>query len=320
MSAPRLMGSFKKQEANEVYRTLHAPSDNDTNLYRYFWIYFDNHVYSPLLQLHRIEPDHSAWQLHDKLNKVQESILSLCDDCEEANKIVTDLDAEFTFGLWGTTEAPRFDTDGEKQLSPIEELDDKEAMSRSITTNDLLNSLDDFFDSPTSLPGDENLPNAPTDDGYNLSTRNPDCQDEPSMGSEVPRVFTGSFLELEDCVKGLRLHRVNLSVDGSEADGSVKTKDFALCTPSALGSPLPSPATLLERREALSTREPAWEQRIIGGQMVRSRRPHDRNRTQTVDERGGGLEAWLAEPPTQDKALGRGVGARSRMAHRQYTL
>lgn len=313
------MSACHEFTANEAYSTLHTPSENDTNLYRYFWIYYYTNVYSPLLEIHRAEPDHSVWQLHDKLNSVQKSIASISEDCEEANKLVTELDAEFTFGMWGTSEPPRFDNDGEKQLSPIEESEDKlETIPRSITNNDLLNSLDSFFNSPDTPPGDDQLPIAPTE-GYNLATRSSECLDEAPARSKVPRVFTGSFLELEDSVKGLRLHRVNVSVDGSEADESVKIKDFAL-TPSTLPSPLPSPATLLERREALSTREPTWEKRIIGGQMVRSRRPHDRTRAQTVDERGGGLEAWLAESPAPDRALERGASGRSRVVHRQYTL
>lgn len=309
-------------ETNEVHRTLHAPSNNDTNMYLYFWIYYDAEVFRPFLQLHRDEPEHSVWQLHDKLSKIQESILALRHDVEEANQLVRDLDTEFTFGLWRATEASLPETHVDKPLSPIEESDDKpEAASRAITTSDLLDSLDDFFESPNSPPGDDNLPVISMDARYSISGRDSERRDEPlAADSKVPRVFTGSFLNLEHSVKGLGLHRVNLSVDGSEADGSVKIKDFALCSPSTFPSPLPSPATLLERREALSTREPTWEKRIIGGQMVRSRRPHDRTRAQTVDERGGGLEAWLAESPSPDRALERGVDARSRVAHRQYTL
>ncbi|KAM0720018.1 hypothetical protein Q7P37_004153 [Cladosporium fusiforme] len=305
----------------EVLQTTHAPSNNDTNMYRHFWLYYDTQVYRPFLQLHRDEPDHSVWQLHDMLNRIQERISSVCDDLEEANKIVRELDAEYTFGLWGANEAPRSETDGERQLSPIEETEDMaETITRSATTNDLLDILDEFFDSSNSPPGDDNLPIASTVADYNLGTKDVECLEEPLVGSKVPRVFTGCFLDLEESVKGLQLHRVNISMDGSEAEGSVKIKDFALCAPSTLPSPLPSPATLLERREALSTREPTWEKRIIGGQMVRSRRPHDRTRAQTVDERGGGLEAWLAIPPSLDRGQGHGSGVRSRAAQRQYTL
>lgn len=216
---------------------------------------------------------------------------------ETANQLVTTLDGEYTLAVWGTKVAPCLEQ--EIGHSPLEK------------ANDMLASLDDFFGGSEtvsrSVSRDESLP----------SQRDYDVSPASGDGSsiKIPRVFGGSFSELEDSVKNLRLHSVNSSMD-STAGSEIKVKDFALATPCLL----PSPATLLERRDALVIREPTWEHRVIGGQVMKTRRPHDRNRAQTVDERGAGLEAWLAEAPSPDKAADRYGGARMRVLHRQHTL
>lgn len=259
-------------------------------MYRHFLTYFDSEVHTPFLQLHRVSPGHNSWRLRHRLDHIRECIVFLCENVEESNKLVTELDAEFAFGSWSMKDA-------EKQLSPINETkDEQKAIAQSKKTNDMLVSLDDFFDDS----------NSPT---YNIAAGL--SEDNP----EVPRVFTGSFSELQESFHGLRLHRVNLSTGSDfEPGGDVQVKDFALRTPCLL----PSPATLLERREALSAREPTWEHRLIGGQVVQSRRPHDRGRT--LDERSSGLEAWLSAPPTPDKVVERAGGMNMRALQRQHTL
>lgn len=281
-------------------------------------------MYEPLLELHEEQPEHCSWQLRHWLNTIRDCIIGIYENVEDANKLVVDLDAEFTFATWGTKEVPGAEQVDEKGLSPIEEtetvamlLEDSESppidcgamMAQTKSALDALDSLDDFFDLSRSVSKDESQPNAQAE--YDVTPS------KPEKGSKVPRVFKGSFLELESSVKNLRLHSVNSSIDaGSDADGAIKVKDFAVHTPCLL----PSPATLLERRDALSIRDPTWEHRLIGGQVMQSRRPHDRHRAQTVDERGAGLEAWLAETPSPDRAIERAGGARMRVLHRQQTL
>ena len=207
-----------------------------------------------------------------------------------------DLDAEFAFGSWSMNR-------GQKQHPPIKVVSDgQKAIARNRETNDMLINLDDFFDESDSPI-------------YNIAAG------VSEDGPEMPRVFTGSFSDLQESVQGMRLHRVNLS-NGSdfESGGDVQIQDFAIRTPLRTPCLLPSPATLLERREALSAREPTWEHRLIGGQVVQSRRPHDRNRALTVDERGGGLEAWLSAPPTPDKTVERAGSTNMRVLQRQHTL
>lgn len=261
-------------------------------MYRHFLAYFDSEVHTPFLQLHRMNTQHNSWHQRHRFNHIRECFVFLCANVEEANKLATELDAEFAFGSWSMKEA-------DTQLSQINETkDEQKSIAQSKTTTDMLISLDNFFDESAS----------PT---YNIAAGT--GRERP----EIPRVFTGSFSDLQESVQGLRLHRVNLST-GSDFDtgGDVKVKDFALRTPCLL----PSPATLLERREALTAREPTWEHRLIGGQVVQSRRPHDRHRALTVDERGGGLEAWLSAPPTPDKVVGRAGSMDMRVLQRQHTL
>lgn len=295
--------------ANSAYSRLHAPSSDDVNLYRHFLAEFDDEVYCPLLQLHRVQPEHDSWQLHPLLNHIRYCMISLEENIEEANKIVTELDTEFTFGSWMADGKQGNDKSGAAKQPPATKSVDsrnKVKTSRSESNNDMLESLDEFFEGPEIVIGGDNLTFQRKE--YHIAAG------IGEGGPTTPRVFTRSFDELEDSVRGLRLHHINLSTSdaGHEAGGDVKVKDFALRTPCLL----PSPATLLERREALCTREPTWEHRLIGGQVVHSRRPHDRNRAQTVDERGGGLDAWLAESPSP----GRTSSVHSRVLHRQHTL
>jgi hypothetical protein len=266
-------------------------------MYRHFLAYFDFEVHTPFLQLHRVNPKHNSWQQRHRFNHIRECFVFLCANVEEANKLVTELDAEFAFGSWSMKEA-------DKQLAPINETkDEQKALAERRKTNDMLINLDDFFDEPTSP-------------AYSIAAGIGE-----DGGPEMPRVFTGSFSDLEESVEGLRLHRVNLSTGSDfEPGGDVQVKDFALREPLRTPCLLPSPATLLERREALSAREPAWEQRLIGGQVVQSRRPHDRGRALTVDERSAGLEAWLSAPPTPDKAVERSGSVNMRVLQRQHTL
>lgn len=295
--------------ANSARSRLHAPSNDNVNLYRHFLAEFDDEVYCPLLQLHRVQPEHHSWQLHPWFDHIRSCMISIEENIEEANKIVTELDTELTFGSWMVDDVQRDHKSGTvKQPRATKDIDSgkRATLSNSRSNTDMLESLDDFFEGPEVVNGGDNLTALQKE--YHIAAGS------DGGGLTTPRVFTRSFDELEDSVRGLRLHHINLSISDADHDagGDVKIKDFALRTPCLL----PSPATLLERREALCARESTWERRLIGGQVVHSRRPHDRNRAQTVDERGGGLDAWLAESPSPSRA----GSIHSRVLHRQHTL
>ncbi|KAI7536563.1 hypothetical protein KC317_g18352, partial [Hortaea werneckii] len=132
--------------------------------------------------------------------------------------------------------------------------------------------------------------------------------------NQVPRVFTGSLHDLEDKVLEHQLHKIKTPEytqlsSPSEADiASVITsgtlspeaepvaRDFADLAP--VSSNCTSPGSQLQRREALVSRDAQWEDRIINGEIVLSRRPDRLQRAQTIDDRSSGidgLEKWLRQ-------------------------
>lgn len=115
-------------------------------------------------------------------------------------------------------------------------------------------------------------------------------------GVYVPRIFTGSFSQLETEIRRMQLHNVRTPEDQPDLSQSedFTARDFAV-KPQRSPSPTPSPATLLFRREALLSRDTQVQNRVINGEMIRSRRPSTKIRAQTVDDATGGLEAWLAQ-------------------------
>ncbi|RMY08992.1 hypothetical protein D0868_04486 [Hortaea werneckii] len=156
--------------------------------------------------------------------------------------------------------------------------------------------------------------------------------------SQVPRVFTGSFHDLEDKVYEHQPHKIKTPEftqpsSPSEADiASVTTsatlspeagpvvRDFADLAP--IPSNFPSPGNQLQRREALVSRDAQWEDRIINGEVVLSRRPDRLQRAQTIDDRSSGiegLEKWLRQQseahwklPGTHNATGRHASGRQR--------
>ena len=177
---------------------------------------------------------------------IRDCMLSLEENVEEANKIVTELETEYTFGSWAAEDLQRRDkTETAKQPSAAKDAGrgNKAALSTSKSNTDMLESLDEFFEGPEGVSYNDSVPCAQKE--YDIVTGTGED------GSATPRVFTRSFDELEDSVRGLRLQHIDLSSDddGPDEDDTVKVKDFAF------RKPLPSPATLLERREALCARE-----------------------------------------------------------------
>ncbi|KAK1811402.1 hypothetical protein LTR12_014211 [Friedmanniomyces endolithicus] len=152
--------------------------------------------------------------------------------------------------------------------------------------------------------------------------------------SAIPRVFETSFAGLLERARQLELTT-------SEAQPStpvptspfladedpVKVRDFgdASETPSLC----PSPVTLLFRREALVSRDVQWESRVLGGEIVRSRRPSEKLHLQgsriSDDGHGRSFDGWLssrAAPPEERSAPGTPSSAvkRGLLRQRENTL
>ena len=289
------------------YRTLHKPQDSDISMYHQLLEYFDDLVYAPFLQLHRSAPEHGSWQLKDNIQCIHDSLHEMHDKCAESTKMVRQIDYQFHLACSRVSSHSRGPSVSDKALSPIHESCAYPGpVAKAKKTSSLASKRG--ISTAGSRRGASHSRGDSNESRYHISPTASAIIERRSAsigGSDIPRVFTGSFHELQEGVKELELHRVDLS-DQQEDD--VKIKDFALPTPSLL----PSPATLLERREAILDREAEWDKRILAGEVVTSRRPSDRHRAQTIDDRTGGLQAWLGEAPTPEK--------KSRMLTRQQTL
>lgn len=112
-------------------------------------------------------------------------------------------------------------------------------------------------------------------------------------GIHVPRIFTGSFSQLEIDIRRLKLDKVKTPEDQPDLPRKehLKVRDFAV-TPQRSPYPSPSPATLLFRHEACLSKETELQSRIINGEVIRTRRPSTKVRAQTADETTGGIDAW----------------------------
>lgn len=136
--------------------------------------------------------------------------------------------------------------------------------------------------------------------------------------TNVLRVFTGSFSQLEDDIRRLRIDKVKTpetpSIHGSNEP--VRVRDFAP-TPAVSPCTTPSPITL-QRRDALVGRDVTFQDRIINSEIVKSRRPSEKGRARTIDDTTGGLEAWLRDVRPEACRNENGPGSSHR--HREHTL
>ncbi|KAK0898045.1 hypothetical protein LTR02_010389 [Friedmanniomyces endolithicus] len=152
--------------------------------------------------------------------------------------------------------------------------------------------------------------------------------------SAIPRVFETSFASLLERARQLELPTpealpstpVHVSPILAHED-PVKVRDFgdASETPSLC----PSPVTLLFRREALVSRDVQWESRVLGGEIVRSRRPSEKLHLQGSrigeDSHGRSFDGWMssrAAPPEERSAPGTPSSAvkRGLLRQRENTL
>lgn len=266
-------------------------------MYRHISDYYNDHLYLPFLALHQSEPEHPAWCLNQHLSAVNLALEDMHQLCCTADDLVRSLGIEYKEAKGKLKRGlPNLEKvksqDSRQELSPIEEtkepvyqprprhLSSKKpaltansfsAAEEQVAHRDRCGGATESISSYTTEPEDK-------DNGV--------VQPRPLYASRVPRVFTGSFEQLETDLRNLSFDTVRSQDEISE--GPIKIKDFAIPSPRML----PSPATLLERREATKTQEVEWEDRLINGKVFRSRRPSTRGRSQTVDDRNA-LHIWL---------------------------
>lgn len=105
--------------------------------------------------------------------------------------------------------------------------------------------------------------------------------------AETPARFSFAVGDIEE----LALMKTQSNEERRQQLAPISVRDFASNPPSGESSALPSPAALLKRSEASVSRDIEWKEQIIGGMVVRSRRP-SRPRAYTVDDSHG----WLQSP------------------------
>lgn len=332
--------------------THHRTTSNDVRLFCHIATHYDKSIYQDFIQLHRRKPDHEIWVLYDHFTAIQHALEDLCGLASEAQSVDDRLEAEAEF-----TACPARATDPADIPTIIEEpIVSPRHPAGSVQENMSLHRV--HTAPPTERPtfstsfgavedqihhrGHYRSATIATDTSYTTPEGHQRSIAQPyprhpwqaatgvrrqSSISDVPRIFTGSFSELEEKIsKVLRQQSAQNPerIDSPDSADPVKVRDFATepGTP-YFDSMCPSPVTLLQRREALVSRDVQWEDRVVNGELVRSRRPSDRQRAHTIDDRSGGIEGWLAQSPKSELAGSGSPGSavrRGMLRQRENTL
>ncbi|KAK3670331.1 hypothetical protein LTR78_009785 [Recurvomyces mirabilis] len=158
-------------------------------------------------------------------------------------------------------------------------------------------------------------------------------QRKPSTGN-VPRVFKGSLSELQADVERLGLNKVK-TPEGQHASPKPKSpphedftepEDYYRGHSAGLSSTFPSPATVLQRREAFMSKDTQWESRLVDGEVIRSRRPSDRlqvSRATLVSAQSAEVEDYSSDQSTPKASRANAGGTatnRGPMRQRENTM
>lgn len=325
-----------------IHRTLHDPTVNDQRLFKLVYSHYERTAYQPLVRLHESKPEYGLGKLIKQATKVQSALENLYELVDEVNMLASTLKNELskakcrlpskTSGVSGAAT-----TSKSVSSAPGQEL---------LTAATFTRSEKDMIDSPHPMliksfsAAEEALARRGharaatySDTGYTTNSYDGELAqptpkstlrvDKRSKGTSLPRIFTGSFSELEDDIRRLQLDKVKTPEDQSSLNGEdyVKVRDFG-ATPQI--SPCPTPT--LQRREAMVSRETEIQDRVINGEVIATRRPSTKGRAQTIDETSsGGLDAWLQQDSPKcgrSKVPGTPAGAvqRGSARHRENTL
>lgn len=123
-----------------------------------------------------------------------------------------------------------------------------------------------------------------------------------TSSSSVPRVFTGTLNELENKVYALNIHKIETpegaqslpiaDLSPSDCPSPVNARDFADDACSLPMGPVPG----LQRVETIIGRDVQWEDRIVNGQLLRSRRPSEKLQSaHTATEKTEEFCCWLSQ-------------------------
>lgn len=280
---------------------------------------FDNTIYHPFMQTHRRHPNHRIWELEPELSSVYIPLTHLYDLISEIIHYSNKLSG--MIGEYHRLCAERGEGSAVKTPEKVTQWTyDSRGYVLSMCKKSPAAANDGIIR--------EELPTHPYGPSRSFSAveeavaRRPsytvqgtgEASDGEARPKNMPRVFTGSFKELEEEMRKLRIPDANADTspttqvalrDPNTMIESVTTP-VSCATPSSVGS---SPG--LRRREALLERDVEFQDRVIHGDVIRSRRPVEcelpdaarvQDKKETVSKRES-LGQWLNDAPRKERKV-----------------
>lgn len=304
------------------------PTGNDTALFECILEDYDEFVYGPFVAIHEQKPDWAldAWITESTV--IREALEKLQFVAQEADQLVQNLDQRFR------TAVQRFRMMKSEQAAPVTKAPvgteallpptvyHSTAAPKPVHPNPIWSKSFGVAEEELARRGHIRAATFSEAD-YTASSVSaglvqPSGQAFPTVGlrrkgTSVPRIFTGSFSQLESDLRKLHIDKVETPVSSNiDRDEPVKVRDFG-ATPAISPCTSPSPMSL-QRREALVSRDAEFQDRVVNGEVIKHRRPS--NRALTIDDATGGLEAWLKQEPREKGAANLDSAGVRRGCHR----
>ena len=90
---------------DSLHSSLHKPTNREGYIFREISAIYSSHVYQPLLQLHRNEPEHNMWQLEPQLTPISLLLREAANMADKADNSVRAIEDEFELTMFGEEEA-----------------------------------------------------------------------------------------------------------------------------------------------------------------------------------------------------------------------
>ncbi|KAH9827624.1 hypothetical protein Tdes44962_MAKER00350 [Teratosphaeria destructans] len=180
--------------------TLHAPTGNETALFELLTIHYNDSVWGDYIDLMRRKPNCPAWGIRPRISGIRTVLGMLRTTCKKADHIVTELDTIFA-NVPEEGQVEQLADEGPPQLPPLP----FQVQSSSAVEEDI-GKHPEHSQAKVSI----------SSSGYTIDSTAGVVQPKPchptrrkgSSASSVPRMFTGSFSELEKDIYTMELHKV----------------------------------------------------------------------------------------------------------------
>lgn len=243
--------------------------------------HYDDNIYHPFLETHRRNPDHRIWELNSDLTAVYIAMTELycliSPIADQAGQLAQKVD---------------------NYQRACDKYDEGLALKRSNDPSSI------SFHASSSFIIHESVPSHPYRAGRSFSAVEDVVNRRPAAGRAkqtaqgaekplafplqaapvgrrveniVPRVFTGSFVELEESMRKLQIPKTEASPTTQAMMRDPNVVMESVMTPVSCATPGSSSNTSpgLRRREALIEHDVEFQDRMINGDLIRSRRPVD---------------------------------------------